>query len=164
MDAATERIVYNESVKRLASQESVLSGLRARAGTLLGAASLVTAFLAPQALRVERSAAGASAKAAMFDTLAWVATGAFVGVVLCAMAVLLPYKWIFGHSAHELMDHLLDPEPPNGEARLYRHLAYYNDVHHTANATKLGRLFFIFALGCVLLAAEIGLWLFAIVR
>lgn len=42
MDAATEEIVYDESVRVLDSQDT---GLRGRAGTLLAAASLATAFL-----------------------------------------------------------------------------------------------------------------------
>jgi hypothetical protein len=52
MNPVTERIVYDESVRALSYQDEVLSGLRTRAGTLLAAAALVTAFLAPAALEV----------------------------------------------------------------------------------------------------------------
>jgi hypothetical protein len=45
-----ERIVYEESVRTLAQQKEVLDGLRARAGTLLAAVSVATAFLSTQAL------------------------------------------------------------------------------------------------------------------
>lgn len=45
MNAVTERFVYEEGVRILVSQENTLVGLRRRAGTLLAAASLVTAFL-----------------------------------------------------------------------------------------------------------------------
>jgi hypothetical protein len=156
--AATEKIVYEESVRLLASQESNLAGLRARAGTLLAAASLVTAFLAPPALEANRNLATVR----VFDGLAWAATGCFVGLVIVSLAVLWPYKWTFGHDAHKLMDDLLDTDPPADEETLLRHLSYWNDVNHTSNLATLRPLFFAFGLGCVLLAAEIGLWLAAL--
>lgn len=160
MDATTEKIVYEESTRLLASQEGVLVGLRGRAGTLLAAASLVTAFLAPGALEVRDPQTNAMVR--QFDTLAWIATGSFVAVVLGALIILLGYRWTFGHSSHELMDVLLDTEPPADEATVLRHLAYYNDVNHTRNQTTLGRLFVIFELGCLLLLIEIACWLAAL--
>jgi hypothetical protein len=57
-----ERIVYEESVRALMQQKEVLDGLRARAGTLLGAVSIATAFLSSQALDVPE-----------LDGLAWTA-------------------------------------------------------------------------------------------
>jgi hypothetical protein len=160
VDPVTERVVFEESARMLSNQDAVLTGLRARAGTLLAAAALVTAFLAPAALemREERS----QSVVRVFDWWASLATGSFVGVVGAALVVLWPYRWIFGHSAHDLMDHLLDANPPADEATVFRHLAYYNDVNHTSNVDRLKRLFFAFEIGCVLLGAEIALWLMAL--
>lgn len=158
MNSVTERIVYDESVRLLASQETTLAGLRGRAGTLLAAASLVTAFLAPPALETTRR----GNVVRVFDGFAWSATGCFVGLVIVSLVVLWPYRWIFGHDAHQLMDDLLDPDPPTDEAVLLRHLAYWNDVNHTSNAEKLEWLFVAFGLGSVLLAAEIAFWLAAL--
>ena len=160
MDAVTERIVYDESVRVMASQEDVLTGLRGRAGTLLAAASLVTAFLAPAALEARDPKTHELVR--QFDALAWIATGSFVAVVIAALVVLWPYDWIFGHSSHDLMDQLLDAKPPADEATVPRHLAYYNDENHTTNAAKLGRLLLAFEIGCILLTVEIGVWLAAL--
>lgn len=160
MDPVTERIAFDESVRVLESQEGVLTGLRGRAGTLLAAASLVTAFLAPAALEVRDAAKQTVVRE--FDTLAWLATASFVAVVAAALVVLLPYKWVFGHSSHQLMDQLLDPNPPGDEATVLRHLSYYNDENHNANATKLGRLFLTFEVGCLLLVVEVAFWLAAL--
>jgi hypothetical protein len=44
------RVVYEESVRAMNQQAGVLDNLRARAGTLIAAASLVTGFLGGQAL------------------------------------------------------------------------------------------------------------------
>jgi hypothetical protein len=161
-DPVTERIAYDESVRLLASQAESLSGLRARAGTLLAAASLATGFLAPAALEVRDPITRGVVRE--FDTLAWLATGAFGLVVVAALVVLWPYKWTFGHSAHGLMDHLLDATPPANEATVLRHLSYYNEENHTANKKTLARLHIVFEVGCLLLAAEIALWIAAIAR
>jgi hypothetical protein len=160
VSATTERLVFDESARILASQETVLAGLRGRAGTLLAAASLVTAFLAPAALEVRDP--GTSRVVRHFDSWAWLATGSFVALVVAALIVLWPYQWIFGHNAHELMDNLLDVDPPADETTVLRHLAYYNEENHEANAKKLGRLFLAFGVGCILLAAELAFWLAAL--
>jgi hypothetical protein len=160
VDPVTERIAYDESARMLASQEAVLAGLRARAGTLLAAAALVTAFLAPPALEMRDPATGEIVH--HFGPTAWAATGAFVALVVAALVDLWPYRWLFGHSSHTLMDHLLDVDPPATEATVLRHLSYYNDEYHTANGKKITRLFFAFEVGCLLLAAEIGLWLYTL--
>jgi hypothetical protein len=160
MNSVTERIVYEESVRLLNNQETALSGLRSRAGTLLAAASLVTAFLAPPALQTRDAIT--QDVSTHFGASAWLATAAFIGVVLLALVVLWPYGWMFGHSSHKLMDSLLDAQPPADEATLLRHLSYYNDVNHGANAKKMGRLFGAFAAGCCFLAGEIAFWLNAL--
>ena len=77
MSEEAERIVYEESVRALAQQREVLDALRARAGTLLGAASIATAFLSPTALPSE------------LDGLAWTAIILFCIVVLLTLYVLI---------------------------------------------------------------------------
>src|SRR5262245_61945265 len=122
MNAATERIVFEESARLLASQEASLDGLRGRAGTLIAAASLATAFLAPPALEVFDPITRTTVH--QLDTFAWLATASFVLVLITTLLVLWPYSWIWGHSAHALMDQLLDVEPAADEATVLRHLAY----------------------------------------
>lgn len=150
------KVIYEESVRLLQNQSASLDDLRGRAGTLLAAASLVTAFLAPPALKVNDAAGKAQYN---FTCLAWLATGAFVGVTVTSLIVLLPRKWTFGHDAHDLMDKFVESTPPGDEEALYYHLAYYNELHHRQNSSKLGCLFGCFGVGCGLLAIEIGCWL-----
>lgn len=157
-------VVLDESVRNLQNQATILDGLRDRAGTLLAAAALVTAFLAPPALKVTDSSGKADYA---FSYLSWAATGCFVGAVLMALLVLLPKrKWLFGHDIWTLMDQFFQTDPKireDAEALRY-HLTYYNEKHHRSNSKKMGWLFWWFGLGCALLAAEIGLWLAAIVH
>jgi len=160
VNAITERIVFEESTRLLASQEAVLAGLRERAGILLAGATLVTSFLAPPALE-HRTGAVTTQQLTGFS---WAAVGAFAAAVIASLVVLWPYQWVFGHSSHSLMDELLDTSPPADEASIFRHLAYYNDTHHSANQAKLWGLFVAFEIGCLAVAAEIGLWIAAIVH
>lgn len=160
MEIATERIVFDESTRLLASQETALSALRERAGILLAGATLVTSFLAPAALDKRVG----TATVQQFGCFSWAAVGAFVAVVAAVLVVLWPYEWVFGHSSHGLMDELLDATPPADEATILRHLAYYNDIHHTANQDQLWWLFIAFELGCVALVTEIGFWITALVH
>ena len=134
-----------------------------RAGTLVAAAAVVTAFLAPTALKTTTiTKQGSSVAGVHFSWLAWVATSCFAAGIVAALAVLWPYTWIWGHNPHDLLDKFDDPDRPRDEAALYYHLAYYNENHHANNANKMKHLYFSFEAGCMLLAAEIGFWIAAI--
>jgi hypothetical protein len=160
---AIKKIIYAESVRLLEGQSSSLDELRGRAGTLLAAASVVTAFLAPAAVKTTTvTARGISDAGVHFSSLAWAATGSFVAGTIAALVVLWPYTWTWAHNTHDLMDKFLDPACQRDEEELYYHLAYYNETHHSANGRKMKRLYLSFEGGCILLAGEIGFWIASI--
>src|SRR5213079_1638258 len=102
----------------LARQESVLDGLRVRAGTLLTASSIVTAFLGGQALRsheVVTRVAGQSSTHTAITSLGWAAVGCFLAILAVCIALLLPWQWASGHNIHTLMDQFLEGEPSRSE-------------------------------------------------
>jgi hypothetical protein len=156
-----ERIVYEESVRTLSQQKEVLDGLRARAGTLLAAVSVATAFLSTQALDTPD-----------FDALAWSAVVLFSLVVLLSLTVLvpLPWGWTFAHHPHLLIGvHLDSDRPPPGwqpstPSEIYRNISYWNGVHYNENSAKLDVMFVLFAIACVALVAEIVIWLILLAR
>jgi hypothetical protein len=156
-----ERIVYDEAVRSLAQQRELLDGLRSRAGTLLGAASIATAFLSSQALRPAHATLGG---------LAWTAIVLFCVVVLLALAILIPWRWTFAHHPHALIGvHLESPDPPKGwrpstVSEIYRDIAYWNGVHYDSNGRKLKVMLAVFALSCGALAGEIVIWLILLAR
>ena len=158
MSEEAERIVYEESVRALAQQREVLDALRARAGTLLGAASIATAFLSPTALPSE------------LDGLAWTAIILFCVVVLLTLYVLIPWGWTFAHHPHYLIGvHLESENPPPGwqpstPSEIRRNISYWNGFHYDKNGRKLHVLFWLFALAGVALAAEIVIWLILLAR
>ncbi len=161
MSEEAERIVYEESVRTLSQQKEVLDGLRARAGTLLLAVSVATAFLSTQAL-----------DGPDLDSLAWSAIALFCFVVLLSLVVLipLPWGWTFAHHPHLLIGIHLDSErPPPGwspstPSEIYRNISYWNGVHYNNNGTKLDAMFVLFTIAGVALAAEIVIWLILLAR
>jgi hypothetical protein len=157
MNERTEQIVYEESLRDLSQQHAVLDNLRARTGTLLTAASLVTAFLGARAFEETKiDAFGHAYTQSNIGVLGWAATGCFLGVLVLCLFLLapIPTKWFFSHDVHQLMDLLLDREEPASAAELYRHLSYWNGVNSRTNGRKLNWMYVLFALGSALLAAE----------
>ena len=161
MSEEAERIVYEESVRTLAQQKEVLDGLRARAGTLLAAVSVATAFLSTQALDTPELGA-----------LAWSAIVLFCLVVLLSLVVLVtvPWGWTFAHHPHLLIGiHLDSDSPPPGwqpstPSEIYRNISYWNGVHYNENSAKLVAMSVLFAIACVALVAEIVVWLILLAR
>jgi hypothetical protein len=156
-----ERIVYEESVRTLSQQKEVLDGLRARAGTLLGAVSIATAFLSSQALDTTE-----------LGSLEWIVIVLFCLVVLLSLAVLVPFPWSwkFAHHPHLLIGiHLESERPPprwkpSSPSEIYRNISYWNGVHYDKNGRKLALMFFLFTAACLALAAEIVIWLILLAR
>ncbi len=173
MGEETERIVYEESVRTLSQQREVLDGLRSRAGTLLGAASIATAFLSAQALlrhQVVDVVRGQAVTHPELDSLAWTAIVLFCVVVLISLAVLIPWGWTFAHHPHALIGVHLESENPPKDWRpstlseIYRNIAYWNGVHYNENGRKLEVMLGLFAFACAALAAEIVIWLILLAR
>jgi len=138
--------VYDESTRTLRQQFDLLDGLRSRAGTLLAAASLATAFLSAQAH-------------AELDALVWAAVGLFCLVIALALIILMPWRLTFAHDPHLLIAIHLEPGPPSSIEALYRDLSYWNGVHYQENGRKLRAMIGLFAAACIALAVEMTLWL-----
>lgn len=154
MPETTERIIYQESLRAISTQEAALDGLRSRTGTLLAAASITTAFLGSEALAREPGLAPAS----------WFAIGSFAVLSVLAIAILWPWTWGFSVGATTLIeDHLEVPERGSPED-LELFLARTNERNWDHNQTKLERLFWCFRLGSLCLAAEVVLWIVVLAR
>jgi len=155
-----ERVVYEESVRTIAQQRELLDGLRSRSGTLLGAASIATAFLSAQALRGQTS----------LGSLAWAAIVLFCAVIVLALAILIPWHWTFAHHPHALIGVHIEWEDapqdwrPSTVSEIYRDITYWNGVHYEQNGRKLKVMLALFAIGCAALAAEIVIWLILLAR
>jgi MFS family permease len=151
---STESLIYAEALRLISGQRDDRDALRARAGTLLSAASLVTAFLGGLALSHFRDTHPHGA----LTSLAWSALAAFIVVVVLVVVILLPWPWTFVLSPTVLVEDHLGPIRTDPD-QLRRFLATTMEEHHGKNKRVLGWLFFSFALASACLIYEAVAWL-----
>jgi hypothetical protein len=142
------RLAYETSLRTLSLQEASLNELRARTGTLVAAASLVTSFLG-----------GAALMRSGLDAWSIVALVTFILAIASATWVLLPRKDHLVFSLHgsvlyegEIRDDIF----AIGET--YRRLAYWLDGFHDVNDPKINRLFNCYRIATAFLLLEVIAW------
>jgi hypothetical protein len=151
MSDTVSSLAYEEARSSVSSQISTLDGLRARAGTLLAAASLVTSFLGGQALTKPALEHGLVVRGEI-GAEGWVAIGFFILVAMLTLGILWPYQWRFDMGATTILT-------GSDFDETQRDLAKYHEQNYDLNKAKLDRLFWFFRWACVFLAAETVAWL-----
>lgn len=144
-----EELSYDVTSGALAEQERALAALRVRAGTVIAAASVSSSFLATKA------ADGS------IDLWGWLALGLFVCCLGSSLAVLLPYEFDFGFSGQVLLGES-DQRGVDDVEQGYRALTLWLEPSLTKNRDRIELLSRWFALSCVLLAAEVVIWVISI--
>jgi hypothetical protein len=145
---STYELVYQEALRLLSGQESVVDGLRARAGALFATASVSTSFLAGLSLRQHR-----------IGGLAWAAIVAYLVLGLLSVVVLWPwYGWVFAQSPRRLLADYVEADPPVGLDEMYRQLSIHAELHHHANQRRLQVLVRSCEASSALLVVEVLLW------
>ena len=158
-----EAAIYDESVRTISEQSKLLDSLRTRAGTLLAAANIATAFLGGLALT--RSPTAHAASPAHLHGLAWVAVGLFYFAFALSLIVLTPSRnWVFWHHPHDLLGVYIDPGPPTTLSEFRRTISYYNGTHYNRNGNRLRWLFGAFSVASLALAVEVVIWLVVLAR
>jgi hypothetical protein len=152
----TARVVYEAAVRAASGQASVLDGLRARAGTVLAAAALVSSFLGGQALRNSQHL-----RALSFVGLA---LASFVVSALLALVIFWPFDFRFGLSARAMLAALGDHDGSSSTADFFRALALQLEWRYRQNSRKIRRLLWAFELGIVCLVLEVAAWLVVVWR
>lgn len=149
-DAPDEReiadLAYRLSLRTLNQQEAALNELRARTGTLIGAAALVASFLGGTTL-------------ARDGFTAWTAA-ALIGLVvstLFSVLVVLPQSGLtFSLRGSALYEREVEDEV--GIAETLRRLTYWLEGFHDGNAQRVERLFWYFRISVLALVLEIACW------
>jgi len=145
--SALAALAYELSLRTLGQQEASLNDLRARTGTLIAAASIVTSFLG-----------GAAFARAGLDGWSGVALVAFASSITLATWVLLPKQsLIFSVQGSTLYETEIR-EDVFSIGETHRRLAYWLDAFHGANEPKLARLYSGYRLATLALLAEVALW------
>jgi hypothetical protein len=149
-------IAYEEALRNINSQAGVLSELRGRAGTLLGAASLVTSFLGGAALAGPTFERGVLTRPPIGDA-GWVAIVSFCVIGAISLVILWPYVWRFDMSPVGIVT---SAESQSVSAEdLKFDLTGFHQQNFESNQWKLDWLFWAFRLGSVALVVETIAWI-----
>lgn len=165
MAETTQAIVYQESIRAIDEQLRALDGLRARTGTLLAAASIITAFLGSEALQSHQRLRLVQAQSRIeseFDWLTWLAIGAFVAVAFSCVLILWPWTWRFASSAKILIEDHVNAQEASSPGELHLFLARTIEGNWESNQRRLDGLSWCFRIASLSLALEVVLWVAAL--
>jgi len=153
VDKGDPRLVlaYDESVRAWALQSRVLDELRGRAGVLIAAASVSSAFLGAQAIAGKHAwAASGLAAIAVFGVV----------VLLCIYVLWPAQNWIFVHNGERLHETYLKDHITVNE--MYRRMTIDNSRYRRKNRKRINYRFVAFRFACLGLATDVVLWLIAL--
>jgi hypothetical protein len=142
------RIAYDEAVRALSQQQSMIDSLRTRAGLLLSAAAITTSFLGAQALNDGQS-----------SLMTWLALASFVGLSIVALAILWPHRLEFTANPANVIESYIETEEPLSVAEIHRDLSLHMHASYADNLAGQKQLALRFRVAGVLLTAEVVLWI-----
>jgi hypothetical protein len=146
-----KRLAFDESVRALNLQSSVLDDLRARTGILLSATSLTATFV------------GARALDEGFATWSCIALGFFVATGGFCLGVLWPRgEWGFTFNAKTIIDGYVSSKEPATLDEMHVEFAQINQENWRTNDERLKWLFWSFRLAVLTLVLQVPCWLVAI--
>jgi len=145
-----EQLSFELTACALAEQERALSALRARAGTVLAAASIAGSFF------------GAKTSHGSLGVLEILAMVSFALSVASAIWILLPHAFVFAFRGEALLAES-DHRGVSSVTEAYRTAGIWIEPHLDANRRKIESLSASPALSCALLFAEVVLWTLALV-
>jgi hypothetical protein len=148
MDQAVARVVYDESLRLLEVQRDAVEGARTQSGTVLAAAALVTTFLGGRAVVTGQH----------LSTGAWIAIGLFIACAVCAITVLMPWKFRWGQRPVEVVQKYLDDDASDASV-LLRDLALKHEESRKDNRPTLHTLQWLLRASALFLLAEVVAWL-----
>lgn len=147
-DDASYKVAYEEGVRALSQQQSLIDSIRTRAGLLLSAAAITTSFLGAQALHDGDP-----------SVATWIALAVFAGLSIACLAVLWPHRWEFIADPENLIEIYIETDSPASVAEIHRDLSLH--MHRSFFENRIGRdqLAARLRLAGILLTADVTIWL-----
>jgi hypothetical protein len=145
-----ERLSFEMTTAALAEQERSLSGLRARTGTVLAAASVAGSFL------------GARTGHGSLDIWGIMALAAFALCAASAIWILLPHEVAFAFRGDRVFA-TSDRRAITDMAEAYRIAESWMETSVAENRPVIASLSYWLTVSCLLLAVEIVLWTVSII-
>lgn len=163
-NAAIYGLVYLESQRNLTQQAAVLDNIRTRAGLVITAANVVTAFLGAPAIKNAMTPASGSTNIPGLTFGGWLALLCFAIVGVCSIAILWPTKgWMFRFGAKDIIDRI-DQHPDETLPGMQRKLALLNERSFLDNERKINSLIWLVEIAAIALFFEAGFWLVALAQ
>jgi hypothetical protein len=157
--AAIYGLVYLESQRNLTQQAAVLDNIRTRAGLVITAANVVTAFLGAPAIKNATTPAGGFTSIPGLTVGGWLAIACFAIVGICSITMLWPRKgWMFRFGAKDIIDRV-EGHSDETLPGMQRKLALLNEKSFIDNERKIGSLFWLLEVAAIALFFEAGFWL-----
>src|ERR1700735_5100133 len=150
MAESIEQLSFELTCGALSEQERALSALRARAGTVLAAASIAGSFF------------GAKTSHGSLGVWGVLAMLAFALCVGSAIWVLLPHAFVFAFRGETLLAES-DHRGVSDVIEAYRTAGIWIEPHLDVNRNKIAGLSNWLAVSCGLLAAEVILWTLSLI-
>lgn len=150
MPESIEQFSFELTASALAEQERALTGLRARAGTVLAAASIAGSFF------------GAKTSHGSIDFWGILGMIAFALCVGSAIWVLLPHAFVFAFRGETLLAES-DHRGVSNVTEAYRTAGIWIEPHLEVNRSKIAGLSNWLAASCALLSAEVILWTLSLI-
>lgn len=150
-DKQIYKLAVQEAMRSLSQQQATLESLRGRAGVLLSAAMISTSFFGAQTI---------TSRLTGFWPI--VASGLFVVVGVCAIAILWPRRsLLFSSSLLDVVRVGAGADPHRSADPFWAARGFANEVrqHVVDSDRRLDRLFILLSLGWVLFLAEMLAWL-----
>jgi hypothetical protein len=142
------RIAYDEAVRALSQQQSMIDSLRTRAGLLLSAAAITTSFLGAESL-----ADGEPSIAT------WLALASFASLAIATLAILWPHSLEFTANPANVIESYIETEEPLSVAEIHRDLSLHMHDSYAENLAGQKQLASRFRLTGLLLTVEVILWI-----
>jgi hypothetical protein len=145
-----EQLSFELTAGALSEQERALSALRARAGTVLAAASIAGSFF------------GAKTSHGSLGALGGLAMVSFALCVGSAIWILLPHAFVFAFRGKTLLAES-DHRGVSNVTDAYRAAGIWVEPYLETNRRKIAFLSGCLAASCVLLVAEVVLWTLSLI-
>ncbi len=169
-------LLYAEAIRNLSAQESSLDELRGRAGVMLSAAGVVSAFLGSSTLTI---ASGLSTKPTIAatglstpGTEPWIVAIVYVLILIpsvmtvaaaCFFVGLLPTRtWGLRVGIHELLGAYIEGDQPATMPEIHRSLAWWADASQKDNQPSLDEMYKKFGWGAKLFIGSLIGWIAAL--
>lgn len=141
-----------EQVQRsLTQQQGSLDNLRARAGTIVATAALVSSFFGTRVF----DGTSLAAAGVVFIVVAIVG---LVVTIVAALRILSPYEWKWGFDGYALMRDYLEATPPVSFGNMRRGVAWHMQADVNHNVTRLDHLYKCLSLAIGALGVQVFAW------